>query len=193
MTPTVWPSCATHLLCCLEQSGLDVIPDILSGPISYTCRCSHMQVEDLLEMIEGKFTRYKLYWSGNDNGIAWVGVFVAEEFIEKGFEVQRVSERIILVKLIVGQRAVTFLCVSISARTTSLHSVLFYRAKMVKYITLVHAIKCHCFFFLFFFNFFRFLLSPYVACYLNRALPLIVDDYKLQKSKYFLYKSKCTC
>ena len=50
-TPTVWPSCATHLLSCLEQSSLDVVPDILSGPISYTCRCAHMQVEDLLEMI----------------------------------------------------------------------------------------------------------------------------------------------
>ena len=49
--PTVWPSCATYLLSCLEQSSLDVVPDILSGPISYSCRCAHMQVEDLLEMI----------------------------------------------------------------------------------------------------------------------------------------------
>ena len=151
MTPMVWPSCATHLLRCLEQSGLDVIPDILSGPISYTCRCSHMQVEELLEMIEGKDTRYKFYWSGNDKGTARVGVFVAEEWIEKGFEVQRVSERIILVKLIVGQCAVTFLSVYPShLELHCLHSVLFYRAKMVKYITLVHAIKYHCFFCLFF-------------------------------------------
>ena len=42
---------ATHLLSCLEQSSLDVVPDILCGSISYTCRCAHMQVEDLLEMI----------------------------------------------------------------------------------------------------------------------------------------------
>ena len=58
--------------------------------------------------INGKDTRYKLYWSGNDKGTAGVGVFVAEEWIEKVFEVQRVS---ILVKLIVGQRVVTFLSV----------------------------------------------------------------------------------
>ena len=50
-TPTVGPSCATHLLSCLEQSSLDVVPDILSGPISCTCRCAHMQVEDLLELV----------------------------------------------------------------------------------------------------------------------------------------------
>ena len=41
---------------------------------------------------------YKLYWSGNDKGTAGVGVFVAEEWIEKVFEDQRVSDRIILVK-----------------------------------------------------------------------------------------------
>ena len=55
-------------------------------------------------------TRYKLCWSGNDKGTAGVGVFVAEEWIEKVF-VQRVSDRIILVKLIVGQHVVTFLSV----------------------------------------------------------------------------------
>ena len=34
---------------------------------------------------KGKDTRYKLYWSGNDKGTAGVGVFVAEEWIEKVF------------------------------------------------------------------------------------------------------------
>ena len=42
---------------------------------------------------------------------AGVGVFMAEECIEKVFEAQRVSDRIILVKLIVGQCVVTFLSV----------------------------------------------------------------------------------
>ena len=61
--------------------------------------------------IKGKDTRYKLYWSGHYKGFAGVGVFVAEEWIEKVFELQRVSDRIILVKLIVGQHVVTFLSV----------------------------------------------------------------------------------
>ena len=46
--------------------------------------------------IKGKDTRYKLYWSVNDKGIAGVGVFVAKEWIEKVFELQRVSDRIIM-------------------------------------------------------------------------------------------------
>ena len=62
-------------------------------------------------IIKGKDTRYKLYWSGNDKGTAGVGAFLAEEWIQKVFEVQRVSKRIILVKLIVGQRVVTLLSV----------------------------------------------------------------------------------
>ena len=61
--------------------------------------------------IKGKDTRYKLFCSGNDKGIAGVEVFVAEGWIEKVFEVQKVSDRIILVKLIVGLRVVTFLSV----------------------------------------------------------------------------------
>ena len=61
--------------------------------------------------IKGKDTRYKLYWLGNDKGTAGVGVFVAKVWIEKVFEFQRVSDRIILVKLIVGQHVVTFLSV----------------------------------------------------------------------------------
>ena len=51
MTPTVGPSCATRLLSCLEQASFDVVPDILSGSIIFTCRCTHMRAEDLLEMI----------------------------------------------------------------------------------------------------------------------------------------------
>ena len=62
-------------------------------------------------IIKGKDTRYKLYWSGNDKGTAGVGVCVAEEWIEKVFAVQRVSDRILLVKLIVGQSEVTLLSV----------------------------------------------------------------------------------
>ena len=61
--------------------------------------------------IKGKDTRYKLHWSAIDKGTAGGGMFVAEMWIEKVFEVQRVSDRIILVKLIVCHLVVTFLSV----------------------------------------------------------------------------------
>ena len=45
-------------------------------------------------------------------GTAGLGVYVAKDWIGKVFEVQRVSNRIILVKLIVGQHVNTILCVN---------------------------------------------------------------------------------
>ena len=48
--------------------------------------------------IKGKDTRYKLCWSGNAKGSAGLGVFVAQEWIRKVFEGQRVSDIIILVQ-----------------------------------------------------------------------------------------------
>ena len=62
-------------------------------------------------IITGKDSRYKLFWSGNSKGTAGVGVFVAEKWIEKVFEVKQVSDRIILVKIIVGQRMLCLLSV----------------------------------------------------------------------------------
>ena len=44
--PMIGLSCVTQLSC-LELSNLDVVTDMLSGSISYTCRCTHMKVEDL--------------------------------------------------------------------------------------------------------------------------------------------------
>ena len=46
-TPMVGPSCATHLLSCLEQSSLDVVQISSVAP---SAAPAHMQVEDLLEM-----------------------------------------------------------------------------------------------------------------------------------------------
>ena len=62
-------------------------------------------------IIKGKDSRYKLLWSGNSKGTADVGVFVAEKWIEKVFEVKRISDQIILVKIIVSQRVLCLLSV----------------------------------------------------------------------------------
>ena len=62
--------------------------------------------------IKGKDTRYKVCWSRNGKGTDGLGVFVAEEWIGKVSEAQRVPDRIILVKLIVGQHVDTILCVN---------------------------------------------------------------------------------
>ena len=48
--------------------------------------------------------KYKLFWKGCSEGVSGVGVIVSEEFIDKVVvEVTRVSERLMMVKLIVGK------------------------------------------------------------------------------------------
>ena len=44
--------------------------------------------------------KYKLFWKGCSEGVGGVGVIVSEEFIDKVVEVTRVSERLMMVKLI---------------------------------------------------------------------------------------------
>ena len=61
--------------------------------------------------ISGKDTKYKLFWSGNSKGTAGVGVLLAEEWTEKVYEVTRVSDRIILLRLVIGLKVLNVLSV----------------------------------------------------------------------------------
>ena len=47
--------------------------------------------------------KYKLFWKGCSEGVSGVRVIVSEEFTDKVIEVTRVSERLMMVKLIVGK------------------------------------------------------------------------------------------
>ena len=68
-------------------------------------------------IIKSKDSRFKMFWSGNSKGTAGVVVFVAEKWIEKVFEIKRVSDRIILVKIIVGQRVFSVILLRIYSTT----------------------------------------------------------------------------
>ena len=59
----------------------------------------------------GKDSRYKLFWSGNDNATGGVGVLLVEEWWEKVFEVVRVPDRIILIRMTIGKTVFVFVCV----------------------------------------------------------------------------------
>ena len=55
-------------------------------------------------MITGKDSSYKFFWVGNSNGTGGVGVLLAEKWIKKVFHVERISDRILIIKLLVGER-----------------------------------------------------------------------------------------
>ena len=55
-------------------------------------------------VVEGKgLCTYKVFWSGNSEGTNGVSILLAKKWTDKVFEVQRPSDRIILLKLIIGK------------------------------------------------------------------------------------------
>ena len=51
------------------------------------------------------------FWSGNSEGTNRVGILLAKKWTDKVFEVQRPSDRIILLKLIIGKTVYTLVSV----------------------------------------------------------------------------------
>ena len=54
---------------------------------------------------------YKLFWRGGEKGIHGVGMLVADRWIEKVLEVRRVSERVMVVRVIVGRTVLNLISV----------------------------------------------------------------------------------
>ena len=58
-------------------------------------------------LFEGKEMKYKFTWSGNDEGTYGVGVLIAEKWISSILEVNRISDRIIHLRLNLGKTLVS--------------------------------------------------------------------------------------
>ena len=62
-------------------------------------------------IIVGKDCRYKFFWRGNEEGRGGVGILLAEKWWEKVTVVNRPSDRILVIKLRVGQTTTTVISV----------------------------------------------------------------------------------
>ena len=60
-------------------------------------------------MIEGKDLRYKIFWVGNEKCRGGVGIFLFEEWIEKVFDINKVSDRIVMIKVAIYNKITTLL------------------------------------------------------------------------------------
>ena len=54
---------------------------------------------------------HKFFWMGCEEGISGVGVLVAESWVEKVLEVKRVSERLMVVRVIIGKSVLNLVSV----------------------------------------------------------------------------------
>ena len=60
-------------------------------------------------LAEGEDSRFKIFQVGNDKGMGGVGILLAEKWGEAIFDVKCVSDRIMLIKLVVGKSIVSAL------------------------------------------------------------------------------------
>ena len=77
----------------------------------YLCCLQETCWKTNLKLIAGRVSRYKYFGCGNDEGTCGVGILLAEKWWEKVFEVIRVSDRIILIRMVFG--SVVFVFVSV--------------------------------------------------------------------------------
>ena len=59
-------------------------------------------------VIAGKDSKYKLYWSGCQQGTGGVGILLAEKWVDKVYSVERFTDRIMLLRLIIGSVIFSF-------------------------------------------------------------------------------------
>ena len=58
-------------------------------------------------MVTGKDTKYKFFWSGSSTGVGGMGVLVSRDWVDKIVEINRVNDRLMFLKLLIGKRIIT--------------------------------------------------------------------------------------
>jgi len=55
-------------------------------------------------------SRYKFFWQSCKDGNAGVGLLISERWIDRIIDVKRVNERIMCLKVLIGDKLVTCIC-----------------------------------------------------------------------------------
>ena len=82
----------------MQGKSSEVVETVLGRGVDLCCLQETMWKKDGVKQIVGKDSRFKMFWSGNENGTGGVGILLAEEWWERVFEAVRVSDRIIFIE-----------------------------------------------------------------------------------------------
>ena len=63
------------------------------------------------KVLETEMSKYKIYWIGGEKGEAGVGIMVEQKWIDRVMRVERVNNRCILIRLLLGREVVNILSV----------------------------------------------------------------------------------
>ena len=98
----------------LKKRSSEVVETLTRGRVD-TCSVQEHRWAGGIEanqtrLMKGKNSNYKFYWCGSRMGLG-VGLLLAEKWIEKVFDVQRVSDRILLLCLVIDKTVFAFISV----------------------------------------------------------------------------------
>ena len=96
----------------LKRRSAEVIETLTRRKVDLCCVQEHRWAGGLLtnqvRWLKGKDSRMKFYWCGNSEGTGGAGILLAEKWSEKVHDVVRISDRILLLKLVIGKNVFTF-------------------------------------------------------------------------------------
>ena len=95
----------------LRGRSSEIVEMLERREVDVCCVQEHRWRGRSVRMIEGKAERYKFFWKGNEFGTGGVGIFLAEKWVDKVIDVNRVSDRIILIKILANDRILTVVSV----------------------------------------------------------------------------------
>ena len=91
----------------LNERENEVVETITRRKIDICCLQETNLAESGARIITGKDSEYKLFWAGNKDGIKGVGILIAEKWINKVIQVIRPSDRLLILKILVGKKVLT--------------------------------------------------------------------------------------
>ena len=95
----------------MRGKGGEVVETLSRRRVELCCLQEVRRKNSDTVILVGKRSRYRFFWSGNEEGLGGVGVMVAEKWWENVFAVDRVSDRILLVRMNIDKAVFAFLCV----------------------------------------------------------------------------------
>ena len=97
----------------MRGKASEVVETVSRRGVDLCCLQETRWKKDGLKQIHvvGKDSRFKMFWSGNDNGTGGVGILLAKVWWERVFEVVRVSDMIILIRMTIGKTVFVFVSV----------------------------------------------------------------------------------